>query len=285
MSLQNDTASTGLETVTKQIQGRAVPALGFGTYELGDEDCRQAVLSALETGYRHVDTARMYGNEALVGRGIAESGVPRKELFVTSKIWRDALDPIGVEREIETSLNLLKLDYLDLILIHWPNQDLPLEQTLRAMLEQVEKGRVRHVGVSNFPPKLFKEALAYAPIFCNQVEYHPFLDQRELVGIARSHDVLLTAYSPLAQGKVADCAELVKIGNKYGKNPQQVALRWLIEQDQVAAIPRSSTPAHIASNFDIFDFQLDEDDRRAIDSLPKDRRLVDPEFAPDWERD
>ncbi|MGE9289937.1 MAG: aldo/keto reductase, partial [Puniceicoccales bacterium] len=264
------------------IHGQDTPALGFGTYELEEETCQHAVESALEIGYRHVDTARIYGNEESVGRAIRNSHVDRDDLFLTSKVWREDLDPERLDQELKVSLRLLDVDYLDLYLIHWPNSAFPLEKTLEAMMKHRENGLVRHIGVSNFPPNLFRKAVSLAPIFCNQVEYHPFLGQGENIEIARAHDAMITAYSPLAQGQVSGDPTLESIAVKHGKTAQQVALRWLLEQESVAAIPRSSTSDHIASNFQVFDFQLDDHDHAQISSLTKDRRLVDPSFAPDW---
>ncbi|MBC2603497.1 aldo/keto reductase [Puniceicoccus vermicola] len=283
MKVDPQTVVNSNQVRLKNVHGQDIPALGFGTYELEGDTCRRAVDAALGTGYRHIDTARMYENEEEVGRAIAESRIDRDDLFVTSKIWRDDLDTEGVDREIKTSLKLLNLDYLDLYLIHWPNPEYPLEETLEALMKHREKGLVRHIGVSNFPPNLFRQAISLAPIFCNQVEYHPFLRQGENIHIARAHDALVTAYSPLAQGKVSGCEAIESIAQKHGKNAQQVTLRWLLEQNSVAAIPRSSTPEHIANNFEVFDFQLDDGDRAQIASLEKGQRIVDPDFAPDWD--
>ncbi len=283
MKTQHTMISEVLDVQTKQIQGQSVPALGFGTFQMKGTACQSAVSTAIEIGYRHIDTARMYENEADVGKGIKDSGIPRKDLFVTSKIWIDTLDPEGIARETRKSLELLQTDYVDLMLIHWPNPDQNLEESLSAMLEELTEGRIKRVGVSNFPPNLFKEALAYAPIFCNQVEYHVCLNQEKLVGIARAHDILLTAFSPLAQGSLSGQEALIKVAKKYGKSTEQVALRWLIQQDHVAAIPRSSNPDHMRSNFEIFDFELDLHDLKLIDQLPKDQRVINPDFAPDWE--
>lgn len=275
MSQNNVALSADLAVGMKHIRDKHVPALGFGTYELEGEVCQHAVETALEVGYRHIDTARAYENETFVGRGLRNSSVSREEIYLTTKVRRDALDPMSVEHQIRESLESLQTDYLDLVLIHWPNPEFSLEHTLQAMLAQREAGRVREVGVSNFPLGLFKRAMAYAPVFCNQVEYHPLLAQEELLKIARSHDTLLTAYSPLGQGEVADYPILNEIGDKYQKSAMQVALRWLIEQDHVAAIPRSSRSEHIKSNFDIFDFELDkEDHKKSINCLKITARLT-----------
>jgi len=268
----------------KNIQGEEVPALGFGTWELEGEVARKAVASALGTGFRHIDTARAYGNEKEVGQGIDEANIDRKEIFVTSKIWMDALRPDALQHETEKSLELLQTGYLDLLLVHWPNPDIPIDDTFSAMESLKSQGLIRNAGISNFTPSQFREALGKGTVFCNQVEYHPFLAQDKLLEIARKNDVLLTAYSPLAKGEAIGYDDLETIGKKHGKSSEQVALRWLLEQDHVATITRSSNPEHIDSNFDVWDFELDDDDRATIAKLPKDHRKIDPAFAPDWEK-
>lgn len=285
MSHDNAGITNPFEINAKVIQQQTVPALGFGTWQLEGDVCQKSVECALETGYRHVDTARAYENEQAVGRGIAAANVPRSQLFVTSKVWYDDLSPESVARQIDDSLADLQLDYLDLVLIHWPNPDYDLEATLQAMLRAKENGQVRHIGVSNFPSKELKRALAYAPIFCNQVEYHVLLSQNTVLGVCRAHDVLLTAYCPLAKGKMAGDPGVQSVAKKHGKSPQQIALRWLLEQDHVAAIPRSSKPEHIQSNFDVFDFELDNEDRAVIAKLPKDGRICEPGWQPQWDAD
>ena len=268
---------------TKTFQSVDVPALGFGTFKLKGDVCRSAVTEALDLGYRHVDTARMYENESEVGRGIRDAAVDREEVFLTSKIWMKHLDPDNLVRELHNSLRELQTEYLDLLLIHWPNPDIPLSSTLDAMKKVREEGLIRHLGVSNFPAALLKEAVEQAPILCNQVEYHPLLGQEALLAMAEEHDVMLTAYSPLAQGEVVKHPVLELIGAKYGKSGNQVALRWLLEQPQVVAIPRSSKPEHIRDNFEIFDFALSEEDKSKIAQLPKDLRQINPDFAPEWD--
>lgn len=267
----------------KSIQGREVPSLGLGTYELQGQTCVDAVKCAIETGYRHLDTARMYENEAEVGRGIAESEVPRDELFVTSKIWWEHLEPEAIRREVDESLRQLQLECLDLMLIHWPNPELSHRDAIKTLHALREEGKIRHYGVSNFTPTQFGEAAECGEIFCNQVEYHPQLGQRELLEAAHQNGSALTAYSPLGQGEEIGHPVLEDIADKHGKSSGQVALRWLIEQDHVLAIPRSSKREHIEANFDIFDFELDHEDQLRIAGMPKNKRQIDPDFAPDWE--
>lgn len=268
----------------KTIQGIKVPSLGFGTYELRDEVCQEAVRTAIETGYRHIDTARAYENEQSVGAGLADSGILRDEIFLVSKIWFDDLRYDAVVREVEQSLRDLQTDYLDLVLVHWPNADIPLEQTFAA-LDRLQEGEIiRRFGVSNFTPELLVKALETGPVFCNQVECHPLLRQERLRNMAIEHDLLLTAYSPLAQGDVHNNEVLAAIGKKHGATAEQVALRWLLDLDHVAAIPRSRNREHIRDNFRATELTLDEDDYRRIDELPDTIRKVDPDFAPAWER-
>ncbi len=271
--------------IYREIQNTPVPALGFGTFKLRDDTCRRQVLQALEVGYRHIDTARIYDNEKQVGSALAETDVAREEFFLTSKIWVEELEPANVHRSCETSLRLLGTDYLDLYLIHWPSDRYPLDATLEAMSELREQGKIRHLGVSNFPPSYFERACGLAPVFTNQVEYHPLLGQDRLLELARAHNVLFTAYSPLAQGAVLKEPVLNEIGAKHGKNAAQVAIHWLLQQDGVAAIPRTGSEENLRGNFDVFDFELDADDNEQIARLPKNVRTINPAFAPDWEDD
>lgn len=267
----------------KTFQSIDVPALGFGTFQLKGDDCRRAVTEALNIGYRHVDTARMYRNEVDVGRGIRDASLDRGDIFLTSKIWLDHLEPNDLERETKNSLQDLDTDYLDLLLIHWPNPEVSLTSTLNAMMKLKAEGLIRHLGVSNFPSALLTQALEHAPILCDQVEYHPLLDQSALLDVAGEQDVMLTAYSPLAQGAIPHHPALKAIGEPYGKTATQVGVRWLLEQPQVVAIPRSSKPEHIQQNFEVFDFSLSEEDKAEIARLPKDQRQIDPDFAPEWD--
>ena len=268
--------------IYQSIQGVNVPALGLGTYRLTGQDCRTAVADALSIGYRHIDTAQSYDNEEEVGRALRDSSIDRDDVFLTTKIGVDNLDPESVRSSTEESLRKLDVEYVDLLLIHWPSDQVPLERTLDAMLEFREEGRTRHLGVSNFTPDLVERAAAHAPIFSNQVEYHPFLGQQDLVDQARSKDYLLTAYSPIARGKVREDETLQRIAAKYAKSAAQVALRWLIQQENVAAIPKAASTDHREQNFDIFDFELSEDEMNEVSSLGRGDRIVNPSWGPDW---
>ena len=266
-----------------EVAGTRVPALGFGTWLVTGEDAAAGVREALEIGYRQIDTARAYENEREVGRGIADSGVPRDEIFLTTKVPHDDAAADDVRRDAEQSLERLGVDRLDLLLLHWPNPDVPLDETVKALDRAREDGLTRHIGVSNFPAGLLRQALEIAPVFCDQVEYHPFLDQSRLLELARERDVLITAYSPLAHGKVPDDPTLTRIGAQHGKTAGQVALRWLLDQPGVSPIPKASSHARRLENFDVLDFALTDEDRAAIAALPKDVRTANPPWAPDWD--
>lgn len=264
------------------VQGLQVPVLGFGTWQLAGQECREAVRQALELGYRHIDTARAYENERQVGEGLRDSGVPREDVFLVTKVWRDDLSPEGMQWQVHDGLRDLGVDYVDLLLIHWPADDFDMLKAVETLDQFRQQGKTRAIGVSNFPPSLFQQALQVAPLLCNQVEYHPFLGQERLLEIARAHDALITAYSPIARGLVGEDPVLREIGLRYGKTPAQVALRWLVEQEAVVAIPRSRRHEHIAANLQIFDFSLSPEDQGRIAALPKNRRLVDPGWISDW---
>ena len=262
------------------IQGEEVPVIGMGTYRLIGDDCTRAVEHALEIGYRHVDTAEGYENEEAVGRGLASSGVPRDEIFLTTKIWIGGATSDDVRRKSEACLSRLGTDYVDLLLIHWPTDDMDLPGALEAMVDLHESGKIRHIGVSNFTPALLLEAFKHAPLFCNQVEYHPFLSQDELLSFARQHDMMLTAYSPVAKGRAIKDPTLTEIGRRYGKTSAQVAIRWLVQQENVSAIPKAASAEHRKSNLEIFDFALTPEEMEEIAALARNERVVDPEWAP-----
>ncbi|MCU4753691.1 aldo/keto reductase [Halobacteria archaeon AArc-curdl1] len=251
------------------VRGEAVPAIGLGTYRLRGSECRETVQTALEIGYRHIDTAEFYENQAEIGAAIDAATVPREALFVTTKVWKTNLEAEAVHRSFTNSLEALDLEYVDLLLIHWPNENVPVEQTLEAMNHLQAEGLVRHVGVSNFSVTQLEEAIAASrtPILTNQVEYNPYVDRDALLEYCRDQDVLLTAYSPLVKGKVLEDDTLEEIGDRYGKSPAQVALRWLVQQDGVIAIPKASSREHLEANLDVFDFTVTDQEMAQIDSL------------------
>ena len=273
-------------STTVDVHGASIPKLGFGTWKLEGEDAYDGVATALKTGYRHIDTAQAYGNEEQVGQAIADSGVSRDDIFLTTKVWTERFAAGDLEASVKESLSKLKVDRLDLVLLHWPNEDIPLAETISALNACRDGGFTRHIGVSNFTTTWLGEAVATskAPLVCNQVEYHPFLDQTPVRDAVAKYDMALTAYSPIAQGEVFDDPTLKEIANTHDKSPVQVALRWLIQQERVCAIPRSSSNDHVKSNFEVFDFELSAEEVERINGLRKaNHRLVDPEWAPDWD--
>jgi len=270
------------------VKGVKVPALGFGTWAVSGSGAYATTRQALELGYRHIDTAQIYGNETEVGRAIRDSGIACEDIFLTTKVAPSNLRAGAVTHSHEESLKRLGLDFVDLLLIHWPNPDVPVGETLDALAKLRAAGKTRHIGVSNFNVRLLREAVERhgADLLCNQVEYHPFLAQRAVLAATRRYGMFLTAYAPVARGRVFEDKTLVTIGRKYGKSAAQVALRWLIDQDGVAAIPKASRREHAAANLDIFDFSLAAEDRAAIDALAEGDRLVEWwGYSPDWDRD
>ena len=268
---------------TLTVQGVTIPKLGFGTWELEGEDCVDGVRDAIELGYRHIDTARAYGNEAQVGQGLHDSGHNRDELFLTTKLAHTDLSAVGVHDQLEHSLRDLRTEYVDLLLVHWPSRDVPLAETLGAMLAARDAGRVRHLGVSNFPGDLLRDALQHAPLICDQVEYHPFLCQPQVLALARERDLMVTAYSPLARGAALRDPDIGEIGRGHDKTPSQVVLRWLLDQPNVAVVPKASSREHRAANLDVFDFELTDEERARIAGLERGERVIDPPWAPDWD--
>ena len=268
-----------------QTQGISLPRLGLGTFRMQGDACRSAVESALALGYRHIDTAEMYGNEEAIGAAIAAAGVARKDLHVTTKVWNDNLAPDAIRRAFDASLKKLRLDHVDLYLVHWPARNMNLPAMFETLLKLKEQGRTRAIGVANFNIALLKTVVEEirAPIACNQVEYHVMLDQTPLRKYLATKAIPLVAYCPLAQGRAASDPTLAAIGRKHGASAAQVALKWLLDQDGVAAIPKASRKESQRANLDALNIVLDDEDRQAIAALPKDRRCVSPGFAPAWD--
>jgi diketogulonate reductase-like aldo/keto reductase len=250
--------------------GGSLPQLGLGTWRLTGGDCETAVRKALDMGYRHIDTAEMYGNHREVAAGMAASGVDRSEIFLTTKVWSSNLRHNEVFESFDQDLVELETDYVDLLLIHWPNSSVPLAETLGAFEELVDGGKVRNIGVSNFTSSLVEKAADTAkhPLVTNQVECHPFLNQSKLLTTCRRHDVTLTAYSPLARGRVLDDETLSTIAKNHDKSPVQVALKWQIQRG-IVVIPKASSEEHLRSNMDIFDWSLSDDEMDAITGIEK----------------
>jgi 2,5-diketo-D-gluconate reductase B len=266
--------------------GASIPALGFGTWALPDDRVQPLVEHALSVGYRHLDTAQMYGNEAAVGAGLKASGLERDQVFLTTKIWPDNFAEADFRRAADERLRLLGVDRLDLLLLHWPSKTVPLAETIRALNAVKEAGQTRHIGVSNFTTKLIDEAvrLSAAPLVTDQVEYHPFLSQAKVMAKLAEQGMSLTAYCPLARGKVVDDPVLSEIGRAHGKSATQVALRWLVQQEGVIAIPRSSSEARIEANLQVFDFELSAAEMARVHGLGSpDGRVVAIAVAPEWD--
>jgi diketogulonate reductase-like aldo/keto reductase len=266
--------------------GVEIPVVGLGVWQIEKPVCAELVSRALHAGYRHVDTAAMYKNEAEVGEGLRHSGVPRGEVFVTTKIWKDDLDPNKLEAAAEAGLKRLGLDHVDLLLLHWPNPAFPLKATMEALARSKRRGLTRAIGVANFTADLLEQAVAFCPeaLAVNQVEYHPFLSQAPVLEACRRLGLALTAYSPLAQGKVMHDATLEAVAHAHEVTPAQVAIRWLVQQEGVIAIPKSSHIQRAATNMDVFGFELTKDECERIDALARpDGRLINPPWAPQWD--
>lgn len=248
------------------MQGVELPVIGLGTYRLTGVECVNIVRDALEVGYRHIDTAEFYDNHADVGRAIAEAGVPRSDIFLTTKVWRTNLQRHAVLGSVQDSLEALQLEYIDLLLIHWPNDRVPIDETIGAMNQLQAEGKVQYIGVSNFSVPQLKEArtVSETPIHTNQVKYNPYTGQADLLEYCLREEIVLTAYSPLAKGEVLDDDRLARIGDRYGKSSAQIALRWLIQQPPVVTIPKAGTREHLRANWNIFDFNLSDDEMRTI---------------------
>ena len=268
-----------------KTQGIKMPQLGLGTFRLQGDECRAAIESALGLGYRHLDTAEMYGNEEAIGAALATARIPRENLHVTTKVWNENLAPDAIRRAFDASLKKLRLDHVDLYLVHWPSKNMNLPAVFETLMKLKSEGRTRAIGVANFTVALLKTVVEEikAPIACNQVEYHVMLDQTKLLNYLRSNSIPLVAYCPLAQGRAASDETLAKIGRKHGFSAAQVALKWLLDQEGVAAIPKAARAESQKANLDALKLKLDDADRSAISALPKDRRCVNPGFAPAWD--
>jgi 2,5-diketo-D-gluconate reductase B len=268
-------------------KGARIPLLGLGTWDLRGRTCARVVEQALRLGYRHIDTAEMYDNEREVGEGLRASGVKRNDVFVTTKIWPSHFAPREFERAARDCLVRLRLSEVDLLLLHWPNPQIPLAETLGALCKVKRDGLARHIGVSNFTVPLMDEALRLSsePLVCNQFECHPFLDQSKLIAACRENGMAIVAYSPIAKGRVRGDETLTSIGATHKRTAAQVCLRFLVQQD-IVVIPRTSKVERLSENAAIFDFALDKSEMTSIAALARrDGRLVNFAFSgpQDWD--
>lgn len=264
--------------------GARIPILGLGTFGIEGRDCARAVEQALRLGYRLIDTAQVYDNEREVGEGLRASGVPRNEVFLTTKVWTTRFAPNELVRSVKDSVSRLRAE-IDLLLLHWPNRQVPLAETLQALARVKELGLARHIGLSNFTVALMEEAVALSrePLVCDQVEYHPYLDQTKIINACRAHGLATIAYSPLAKGRIKNDETLLAIGRKYGKSRAQICLRWIIQQN-IIAIPRTSKVERLSENLDVFDFTLDDDDMARLFAMGSpEGRITNFGFAPQWD--
>jgi 2,5-diketo-D-gluconate reductase B len=269
-----------------KAHGAEIPAVGFGTSGLGYITAEH-VAAALKAGYRHIDTARKYGTEGAVGEGMRASGVPRSEIFLCTKVSHENLHAADFARSVDDSLKALGVDYVDLLLVHWPEKNTPLAETMGALAKAKRSGLTRHIGVANFNIAMLDEAIKLCPepLVTLQAECHPYLDQSKVIAACRERGLVLTAYCPLARGRIKGDAVLAEVGRRHGKTGAQVALRWLMQQEIIAAIPRSSNATRIAENIDVFDFELDGDEMRRVGALKRpDGRTANPVGrAPQWD--
>ena len=262
-----------------------IPRIGLGTLENKDQSKTSAsIAKAIELGYQHIDTAQLYFNEEVVGKGIEQSGISRDEIFLATKVSPVFLQPDDVKRTTRESIDKLGVEYLDLLYIHWPAETYEPQSTLDAFNEVLEEGLTKHIAVSNFTPPLLDEASAIskAPLIANQVEMHPLLRQNEMLEYVKKHDIYLVAYSPLAQGQVFEIPEVQEVAERRGISEAQVSLAWLLSKDNVIAIPKATSEAHQRANLEAAEIKLTPDDIKLIDSIEDEDRIMDPYFAPDW---
>jgi 2,5-diketo-D-gluconate reductase B len=274
-----------LSIPTLSAHGAEIPAIGFGTSSLGD--CGEIVATALKVGYRHIDTAWKYGTEPGVGEGMRVSGVPRSEIFLTTKVSHEFLRADDFARSVDESLKTLGVDFVDLLLVHWPNPEIPLSEPIPALARAKRQGLTRHIGVANFNIAMLDEAIRLCPepLVNLQAEYHAHLDQTKLIEACRRRGLIFTAYCPLGRGRLLRDPVLADIAARKGRPLAQIALRWLVQQGNIIPIPRSSNPARMAENLGVFDFALSEEEMKRIAALKRpDSRIADPAGrAPAWD--
>ena len=270
-----------------RAQGKGIPALGLGTWTLENQECVDIVEEALHLGYRHVDTAQAYDNEESVGKGLQKAKIDRENIFLTTKVWFENFEPSRLKSSVEDSLKKLKTDYVDLLLLHWPVFDkADMRDVLDALMKVRQDKKALTIGVSNFTTRQLQQAQEHCDntLVVNQVEYHPFLDQSAVLKKVKEHDMALTAYSPLARGEVFENETLDRIAKSRDVGVAEVVLAWLRSQDQVIAIPKTTSKDHLKSNLKSLDLKLSEDEIEEINKLKRpDGRVIDPDFAPDWD--
>lgn len=270
-----------------RIQNTDIPTLGFGTWKLRGDECVRATELAIDVGYRHIDTAQIYENEEAVGQAIKNSRIDRHDIFLTTKVWMENVPKAKLAKSVDVSLKKLQTEYVDLLLLHWPVTEEPLQEQVESLAAVQKTGKVKLIGVSNYPVAMMREIIEdYGiKIANNQVEYHPFLSQEPVIDFVRTHNMWVTAYSPLARGAVAGNPVLKQIGDKYGKSEGQITLRWLTQQPDVAAIPKAASEDNIRNNINIYDFTLSDEEMNAIFALARpDGRLINPAWAPKWDK-
>jgi diketogulonate reductase-like aldo/keto reductase len=268
-----------------EANGAKIPAIGLGTWQLNGSVGSRITEQALKLGYRHLDCALIYGNEKEVGEGLHSSGVKREDVFITTKVPHTELAPPALERAVKQSLANLRVSDVNLLLIHWPNPQIPLAETMGAMCKMKKEGYARHIGISNFTVALVEEAvkLSSEPIVTNQIEWHPYLDESKVQAACRKHGIAVTAYCPIARGRASGDEVLTRVGKKYGKTAGQVSLRWLVQKGAIV-IPRTSKVERLTENMSIFDFELSPQDMAEVDALAKPAgRVVSVGWAPKWD--
>ena len=278
------------KTYNIRTAGQAnIPVLGLGTWQSTGQDCIDVVSQGLKMGYEHIDTAQAYGNEKEVGQGIKQSGIARDKFFLTTKIFPDDMkfEPEKLVAAAKRSLENLDTDYVDLLLLHWPDDRVPLSETIPALCELQKQGLTRNIGVSNFNIANIIEAKKYAdvPIVVNQVEFHPFIKQHTLQNFLNNHHILLEAYSPLARGDVFDNETIKEIADRHGITPAQVSLAWILSDKHRIAIPKTSNPDHLQGNLDAINVQLSADEIEKINKLARSdgRKIKHPDYSPEWD--
>jgi diketogulonate reductase-like aldo/keto reductase len=268
-----------------EAHGARIPQIGMGTMTLKEDVCVQAVKTALQVGYTHLDTAAFYGNEKEVGEGLRASGVKREGIFITTKVRENNLLPDLFQKSLDESLARLQLPYVDLLLIHWNNKDIPFSVSIPALCKAKKDGKAKHIGVANFTTKMLDEAWAVTsePLVCNQIEMHPFINQDKVVAASKKHGMAIVAYCPIARGKVPGAEALERIATAHGKSAAQVSLRYLVQLGTIP-IPRSASPGHLKANLDVFDFSLSGAEMAELKKLnATNMRVVNPPHAPVWD--